>query len=535
MKKYARTSHGVSPEVFSIDRPFSNFDFIDRKFQGLPTLRRIMSQIRKHSGRTMVFEIIEEAEDIREENEDIQRRYALFNSTQTYRLSFFRKKISSISEISTCNDEDFIGYAIIKSDTISEDIRCTRIYESVIRPTLSDNHFIKGKQLWTCSVANNPLRVKGYLYAQQNNMTNVCAHVALRSAAARYHKNGDMSYREMNQLVGIDHLTKKAGGDDGEGLSNQEMVNILEAAGARCFVGDYTRSSIPVPFQKYLYGSIESGYPAIVFFGIAGRPRCYHAIPLFGHSFDEDTWVPKADLSYFNVGPGTKYIPSESWVSTYIAHDDNWGSNFCIPRRYLYTQRICDKLWSSPDVCPMENECVAYVIGTVPRSVKLSPIRAEVIGAEFLFTILPQLPTFTNTWKDRLIQYARQNQLVLRPILIRASDYCSHLEKIRDWNGHVIQKELIEGIKTYMPDEFVWMVELSVPELFSTNRRKVGEVLLRAEFEPDGNRDFNSFILARLPECFSLYKEGQGANPQYLFIRSGIQNHVELYGCEEST
>ena len=184
------------------------------------------------------------------------------------------------------------------------------------------------------SGGRKPFKVNGYLYAQQNALTNVCAHVALRTAAARFHPNGDMSYREMNQLLGIDHVKVKMG--EGSGLTTQQMQRVLEAAGAKCFPADYSNPSAnPPPFQKYIYGSIESGYPAIVIFGTTDPDGSLHAVPVFGHTLNQDTWVPSADFSYFKIGEGTKYIPSESWLSMFIAHDDNWGSNYCIPRHYL--------------------------------------------------------------------------------------------------------------------------------------------------------------------------------------------------------
>ena len=46
------------------------------------------------------------------------------------------------------------------------------------------------------------------------------------------------------------------------------------------------------------------------------------------------------------------------------------------------------------------------------------------------------------------------------------------------------------------------MIELSLPELFSANLRKVGEVLVRAELLPATDRDLTSFVLARLPGYF---------------------------------
>jgi hypothetical protein len=89
-------------------------------------------------------------------------------------------------------------------------------------------------------------------------------------------------------------------------------------------------------------------------------------------------------------------------------------------------------------------------------------------------------------------------------------------------------------LKKMLPDERIWMVELSVPELFSANLRKVGEVLLRAEVSPSADRDLASFVMVRLPGYFALYAGGSAANPRYHFIPSGAEGHVELFGCENA-
>lgn len=529
MHYYARTAANKRYEIIPINRPFSFFDFVERNFSGLASLRRTLSQVRLLGGKTMVMEEIDKANDLDEEDNDIRKRYPNFNKSTTFRLSFFTKGFSTKRGLSTAGNGEFIGYAIVKSDDLPSQGKRPRIYESVIKPSQRPNNYVHGAQNWSCCVMGNKFEVSGYLYAQQNDNTNVCAHVAIRTVVARYHKNGDMSYREMNNLVGIDHVKRKVGGADGGGLNTREMVKILEAAGARCFMGDYlTINGAPAPFQKYLYGSIESGFPAIVCFKTTEDD--FHAIPIFGHTFNEDTWVPNAEFSYFRVGSGTRYIPSESWLSMFIAHDDNWGSNFCIPRRYLQPKRICKEPGKAPELCRMEQGGVAYVISTVPKEIKMSPIRAEVIGADYLFTILPQMPSVQEIWGERLKYYTERDMLILRPIIASGNSYANHLKEARDWNGNPINPGMIKVLKNHFANRLYWLIELSLPELFSSNRRKVGEVLIRADIEPGVERDFESFVMARLPGHFAIYDGGGSSNPRYKFFPSGAEGHIELYG-----
>jgi hypothetical protein len=531
VNRYARTSPGQSLEIISIERPYSFFHLIETRFGGCRPLRRIFSQVRIHQGRTMVIEKLDSPDDLREENEDLRTRNADFKSSAAYRLSFFTAKFTTQQRLAHVSDADFIGYAVMKEDNAPSFGDKRRVYESVIRPSRLVNNFVRGGQDWPCQVAGKMFKVNGYLYAQQNALTNVCAHVALRTAAARFHPNGDMSYREMNLLLGIDHVNVKMG--DGNGLTTQQMQRVLEAAGAKCFPADYSNPSAnPPPFQKYIYGSIESGYPAIVIFGTTDPDGGLHAVPVFGHTLNQDTWVPNADLSYFKIGEGTIYIPSESWLSMFIAHDDNWGSNYCIPRHYLRPKP--HPIPGQPVPAPDEgvSQCVAHVISTMPKEVQLNPVRAEIIGADYLFTILPQLPPDNNPWAHRLRFYAENHLLVLRPYLLNPAEYTAHLEKLKDWQDKPVRETMIGALKANLTKDRLWMIELSVPELFSANLRKVGEVLIRAEFLPAVDRDLGSFVLARLPGYFALLSGGTPADPQYQFIPSGAEGHVQLIGCE---
>jgi hypothetical protein len=178
---------------------------------------------------------------------------------------------------------------------------------------------------------------------------------------------------------------------------------------------------------------------------------------------------------------------------------------------------------------------VAHVISTMPKKVQLDPVRAEAIGVDYLFTILPQLPTPKSPWAKRLKLYAGNNLLVLRPFLLSPSGYTTHLAKVQDWDRNPISPAMLAILKTRLPDEYLWMVELSVPELFSANLRKVGEVLIRAEARLSIQRDLSSFVLTRLPGYFALLSGGSATNPQYRFIPSGAEGHVELIGCKDAT
>lgn len=559
MIKFARLSEGepFKPPL-DIQRPFSNFSFIDRHFSTTGCLRRIMSQVRRHGGKTMVFEKLDvtKALDLSEENEDIRLRVPSFKSSKAFRLSFFNKSFNTLNALDSVKPSDIIGYAIVKKDELPDKVdehpvNGIRIYESVIRGSERPNNFIRGAQKWKFSVNGFPLEVNGYLYAQQNALTNCCAHVALRTVAAGFHRAGDMTYREMNQLSGInkgeieglpdglpaiDHINRKISVHGG--LCPIEMAHILDAIGAKCFRMEYMDVQNPLtpPFENYLYGSLESGYPAIV--GFESGPEQHHAIPVFGHTFNEDTWVPSAERTYFRIGEKTVYIPSHSWLSTFIGHDDNHGSNFCIPRHFLRTRPACDKV-EKPEVvpCKRESRCVAYVIGTFPGTVKVDSAEAEAMGVDYLEPLLKQLLEQGQEWLKRLRAYFKGAFSVFRPVLIDSQQYIKHLGLVTDWEGNKIAKADIRAIDNIFQEyklNHLWMIELSVPNLFEGNRRKIAEVLITAEIEADPDHRFDNYIMARLPGWFAFLKNVDGSGPRFMFRSSIVKSHVELYLCEET-
>src|SRR5262249_36482969 len=150
------------------------------------------------------------------------------------------------------------------------------------------------------------------------------AHVALRSALSTVLPTKDVGYFEINQVCGIDHRTRSVG--DGGGLEPGEMEAVLKHFGVaydKVVHEPNQNLLLPTDFQRHLYGVIESGYPSLVGFELdnnsAGGGR--HVIPVLGHTFNEDTWLPDAQRAYF--GGNLAYYSSENWLSTFLVHDDN--------------------------------------------------------------------------------------------------------------------------------------------------------------------------------------------------------------------
>jgi hypothetical protein len=107
--------------------------------------------------------------------------------------------------------------------------------------------------------------------------------------------------------------------------------------------------------------------------------------------------------------------------------------------------------------------------------------------------------------------------------------FSSHSETVTCDNGETVY----EGLATSLPDN-LWMIELSVPELFPANLHKIGEILLNAAKEPIPNEEVQNFILARLPGGYILQAgTDETGTPKFTLGPSDIKSHTLLYSKEQ--
>jgi len=322
-----------------IEAGFSNFFFIDVDYQSNAVLRRIFSIARKFEYQSLLVEEITEGECqlLLEENQAISLRSPDFQGSTVHRLTFWKCLPDKVPKPS-----DFIGYAIFKSDRFAGSSQPNvYVFEAVLPPLRpeSQNNFIHCQRSYLVQTIAGQFEVAGVLYAQQNDLTFVCAHVAMRTALACILPEGDITYARMNEFAGIDHQTRLVG--NGLGLQPEDLEAILQGLKVpyeKIIHEPKIGLTLPTEFQRDLYGFIESGCPALVGFeqddpnaGPDGSPR--HIVPVIGHTFNEDGWVPDAQRAYF--GNQLSYYSSESWLSAYVLHDDNFVPYYCLPRHFL--------------------------------------------------------------------------------------------------------------------------------------------------------------------------------------------------------
>ncbi len=492
---------------FPTDGTFSNFEFVDTRFGSHPIIRRILSLARKLDYRGLLLEQIDEAgcELLAEENAALARRLPTYLRSDVFRLCFF-------SGSEEAAPGSFLGYAVVKQDQIGNHLE-RHVYEAVFIPPRQrrENNFIHCLRTYEVATCLGRFSARGVLYAQQNDATFVCAHVALRTLLATILPEGDVTYSQVNALAGVDHGDPvRRVGRGSQGLGPDQIEAVLRGLGFNPQFNHHEPGhGIPMPaeveFQRLLYGYLESNIPVLLGFELAPDPQTgnssRHIIPVFGHSFNEDLWVPEAERHYFAHNRG--YFPSESWLSTYVCHDDNFGPYVCLPRHYL------------------PRDSFRLLVGLFPSGVNLPPDEAEAVALDFVTRateagLFPGIP-----WLDRLTAFCRANLIVLRTLCVDRETYLGHLRGLRDRERFDLEPNLVNRMAGHLPRQ-LWMVEVSAPELFPASRRKFGEVLVAVT--PQGPAGLPQVVGARLPGAVFLV-QGVDFNPE----RTRLAGHTDLF------
>ncbi len=500
-----RLVQSESCEIVDLNRPFSNFDYVEDHFGGNDAIRRLFSLSRRNHCNILVREDIPASGLIENENNEIYGMYSNFEMRKLIRLTFWRE-----FDERRPNQNNLVGYAILKRDVVA-DMAVDRwhVFESVMPKYRHPHNCVPASRNYRVSVDGNEFSVNGVMYCQQNGLNKACAQVALKSLCSLHMPDTNLSFQRINELAECEEPSK--------GLSVTQIRNALDGLHVQYRDVDYTKvggnARQDLPYQKYLYAGIESGGGALLGFRFAGQAAHdeRHIIPFFGHTFNQDTWAPDADVAYFHVGDQTKYIPSESWMSSFIGHDDNFGSDYCVPRFYV-----------SP-------EQTDYVVELFAPGIHYSGMVAEAIGVDYLYSILTNLEDPKEKWLQRLVNSAQQQKVVLRTVALDKHQYIQHLRSARDWEEKREAGAISGFLEKHLPAH-LWMVEVSIPQLFPCNQRKLGEIVLNASTQPKFHRDFSAFILSRLPEKYVfLQKVDDKGDPHFLTTPSNLKSHTKLF------
>jgi hypothetical protein len=464
------TEAATAEECLDCRRPFSfYFDLVARQWKSPPsvsnnlTLHRICTIARKEGCNFVTVECGLKRPEIREEIDALDEASGGDGEAQAIILGFFTGERSPAA-IDTVDEDALVASVVLINyrPKASAEYQFSYIYEAIMTPPNVVhasgqrqrllNNFICREAEFTRSVRGRKFRIRGFYFCQQNGNTHVCAHASLRMAI-----NSDsadalpLSNVAINKQLG---LTPPF-----QGLEIGQMADVIKT-NTKCDPVIIDCSAIP----KSRVLSIVSAYVqsgAIVLLVFSTKNGSDHVVTVFGHTRNSDEWHPQAIPGY--SGPqSAQYYSNSSWIDHFIIHDDNFGPYYTLDSRAFEVD---------PDIS------ASQIIAIHPFTATIKPDYAEVLSSIILGGSLRNI---AGTGSGRWFDYITNGNwhFVMRAILIGRPEYQNHL---RSSVAHDDTRLTEAEIKLFdgLPD-FFWMVEYSLPALFTGNRSKLGEVIVAA-------------------------------------------------------
>ena len=478
--------------------------------------------MRKLNAESFVEEKLEPNDELREEQLMAEACCGHEVSLEATRLTFF----CSSTESKRWDDEDalpedhLLGYAVVVNLESLSDQRFPKTYmlEAVVRPPSVVLH-LEGNEIFIRPVTNyyvhnvaefetvlgrpptaRRLNLTGSFFTQQNGLTSICAHAALRMAinSSPLLQTQKLTNRYINDLLQInDH-------NPGKGLTREQIEHVVSGLGFLVHSANFLQNT-SIEYDHFMYPSLESCLPTIL--GIEkwddrSHKVSGHVVTVLGHTTNSDRWAPEARRGYGNY-PVLPYIPSAEWCCHYVISDDNYGMYGTLPSDAIRNFLVPSK---NP------NQHVSMAISILPREVSIRGNSAEQLAIEKTHQLVGKVELETsNIWLARL----RTQRLVCRTHLQKRGQYISFIQE------HVPELTEEQHVVLSSLPEYVWVSELSLPNIFTGNKHKLGDVVIRANATPEEHSNGKSLAMAWFPGFVQL---GATRNIQ----RWSIQTHIPL-------
>lgn len=462
-------------------------------------LHRICTLARKQGVDLLVLEDAAGREDVALELDALDAASGGGGEAQAIALSFLRDAASS--DLSALPASSLIGQVVLINyrERGSETFTTTYIFEAILRPPLlpgSDhllNNYLSPPGAFRCVVDGVTFNVRGFYFCQQNEKTNACAHACLRMLLNQLApRQGVITNEQINAQINRP--------DAASGLQVPDLVAVVEQLG-------FEAEKIPcvgMDSQKYLQqvaSVVESGDRALLIIPTKKAPEC-HVVAVIGHTRNTDEWHPEAIPAYGH--PTAEFFASAMWIDHLVIHDDNLGPYYTLASRTLESE-----------------SCLRAdtIIAIRDKRPDVPPDYAQNFAAIVLRGKLPKLDGVgSGKWMDHLTR--NEHRFVLRPVLMKRAAYLEHLASAE---GHDHTKLSTADLERFaaLPDQF-WMVEFSLPALYTGNRSKLGEVLISSQGKVG---DFlTGFHAMRLPSLIVL-REGDLLET----YDSGLVSHSPIF------
>lgn len=497
-------------------------------------LKQIFSLMRSMCCDFLVEETLEPDELCKKEISELEKLSPSFKPLRRVvkKLSFFTSKSKDFAPgdseaefVSLCKANDLVclGFTYLYLDYSGDILLSAYVPKAVVKSFVeSSTKYVHSKSRFRNTVCGESFLVRGSYFIQQEGSAWCCAHaallVSLHNIFAAIGKACPIDFTDINNALFIDNFFRKGS----SGLYIFEIQRILESVGLAASVlapcGKHDCPSDADARIAAAYYCVESGLPAII--GFAGS-LTGHVMAVVGHTFDPNLWSARATGAYFHSTDG--YLQSHGWVGELIVQDDNFGPYCTLPRAALWEKRpvvVLPKFPWSDKLTPMLVERVAAVILSQP------PMNGKSYFHDVFSSHVAQDLGNSNFWFHELIKHVSSKTYVLRTLPITPQNYIASvttptedgtiIDAERDFDPNIILMRL--GKKN------CWMVEVSVPELYQRNERRLAEILIQ-----QGNNGDPELKVVRLPGVMSVASASSG------FTHRPIQGkyHYPIYKLED--
>jgi hypothetical protein len=458
------------------------FDLIAKEWSGTSNrapIHRICTLMRKMGVEALLREDLILPNELNEERDAYAIRLGsgITTNARAVRFTFFRQMPAS-GDWHALGDDDIMGYAVIF--TIQEGGNIfSYVYEAVVRPPslyfggkwrAVSNYYVHCSKEFqtTIGTATNRRNFKfqGTFFCQQNGLTHVCAHAALRIALNNWptYIGNKVTPKIINDALGIDHTVGRQ--IPADGISAPEMKKVVQTLGHQVFTAEFITDP-GIDYDEFVYPLIESSCPVVL--GIV-KPDTAHVVAVLGHTLNSDRWAEARHT--YGAFPRHPYIPTVSWADHFIVSDDNFGMYVTLPTESIRNLLV-------PKHNP--NLHAAIAVGLTPLAGKISGYLAEQSAAAIANNIIIRTAaSSSNRWLVHLQEINSDKQLinpiVCRTMICSKRQYVSLMTQATDERNYKINSGEEDLLNRSLPDKF-WVTEIMTANLYSGNKRKLGDIV----------------------------------------------------------
>jgi len=498
----------------------SFFDLISDYHRGINhslSIHRFVTFMRHLRAISVVSEELtpnsEEAIRWNEERRAIHRRLQTQGPATIRKLTFVDTLLETAADLPTLRAENITGYCIIATITLPnrppDQNLWSYIFESVAREDgekhsasatwkVHRTNYLHVKRKFQISVGQKRFALPGSYFRQQNGITNVCAHVcAVMMLNNISTETRIITAESINGILKIDHqgtklrLNPRIGDlqpDEAKLPRGLNLVQLRKVFAAHDYdpVDYYTHpkkrgkkeSDRAKSFRDFIYGFIESGFPALfTFTPDENQPDVQHVAAVVGHTWNPHSWMPLArSVCEIKLRDDTFLSPLH-WIDDLLIHDETIGVGCALPARSF-----------TPGADPEGhgNLSPKETIGLFPKSynVKNLGYEAQRIAADFLAVLIKEPRALEllrdNKYTRRLISKRTDGEgnallkrnLIFRPVLVPIARYLKSLDRNTEQCGD--ERGVALRMKQHGPH--IWLVEVSEPDLYVGHKTKVIDI-----------------------------------------------------------